>query len=270
MATSTIYLIRHGARFDKGNPDWKEKVHLNGGLHLDPPLSAIGHAQARETAAKLENVKVDEILVSPYLRTIQTAVPFAEQFGLPLCLEDGLSEGSIICPHVPNVLPDATQRYLYFPQIDTSYKSMVNSIPSPDWQIDTKLNRPQERFPEAYFERNFALAKALEQKGLGKTIVCVSHAASVVFVAALLNCNLEDIPPDENCKGNARYDVFAPLGVFELRKKGNGPWHMVSNGSTNKHLSTLDSVTPTLGIEEKYREIWRKTIFNKNIFNVNV
>ena len=64
-----IYLLRHGDRHDFANPEWKKKIDACKGLRSDPPLSKLGHEQARETAKKIfHNVDVDEILVSPYLR----------------------------------------------------------------------------------------------------------------------------------------------------------------------------------------------------------
>ena len=39
---------------------------------------------------------------------------------------------------------------------------------------------PQERFPDKYFERIIEFATKLEAYSVGKTIVCFSHAASVV------------------------------------------------------------------------------------------
>jgi broad specificity phosphatase PhoE len=71
---------------------------------IDPPLSELGHRQASETAAYLHKIVKDndneeggsgfihKILVSPYLRVIQTAPPTAHAFGIPLSIENGLSE----------------------------------------------------------------------------------------------------------------------------------------------------------------------------------
>ena len=250
---STIYLIRHGDRYDYANKDWKEKILLCGGLYVDPPLSPIGHEQARETAIKLKDVKVDAILASPYLRTIQTAVPFAEQKGLPIALEHGLAE----VHHIPDILPDASNRYLYFPHIDTNYISMAMPMASKE-KIHEYYNKPQEVYPDGYFERIVRFSEVLQNRGFGKTVFCFSHAASVALVAALLKCNFEDIPGDDNCIINDRTDLFAPLGVYTLTRHGNGPWKLITNGSTNKHLSRTDPNTFAWGHSEKSCDSWRK------------
>ena len=242
---STIYLIRHGARYDFSNPSWKEKILSMGGLPTDPPLSSIGHEQARERATKLENVRVDKILVSPYLRTIQTAVPFSEKLDVPICIENGLAEG----PHVPGVLPSAKQRYIYFPQIDVDYESILDPIASPN-DLHHQLKKPQEPFPVEYFKRIRNFAKLLEKEYLGKTIMCFSHAASLAMVAALLNCNIEDIPGDNHCKGSERTDLFAPLGVYKLTRKANEKWTLEMNGSSSDDLTSNDATTFPWGYDQ--------------------
>ena len=252
---STIYLLRHGDRYDKLDGEWKEKVTKNGGLYIDPPLSGVGHEQARETAAMLKDVKVDTILVSPYLRTIQTAVPFAEQLGLHICLEHGLAE----CRHVPGLLPNASSRYNYYPYIDTEYNSMMIPLASKE-VFNTDYNKAQESWPEGYFKRIKTFADILTEKGFGKTIFCISHAASVALVAALLKCKLEDIPADDNCKGNKRTDLFALVGMYKLIRKGSGQWKLIFNGSTNKHLSQPDGNTKEWGYNENYRQIWQEML----------
>ena len=47
--------------------------------------------------------------------------------------------------------------------------------------------------------RVLKFARALEDKVSGKTFICVTHAASVALVAALLQCNLEDIHKATSC-----------------------------------------------------------------------
>jgi len=50
---SRIYLIRHGDRFDYANPSWLDAAKEHGTLITDPPLSALGHRQARQAAEQL-------------------------------------------------------------------------------------------------------------------------------------------------------------------------------------------------------------------------
>ena len=254
---STIYLFRHGARYDLDDRSWRENIVKVGGLVTDPPLSAEGHEQSRKAAMHLGKLDLDEILVSPYLRTIQTAIPFSQQIGIPIYIEDGLAEA----PHVPGVLPSALERYAYFPQIDTNYESVLIPVASPN-DFHIALNKPQEPFPIGYFERILKFAELLENKYFGKTVLCFSHAASVALVAALLKCNIEDIPADSNCENNARTDLFAPLGMYKLTRKGKGKWILVCNGSTNNNLSCKNSKTYPWGYDEICLQTWKDFLQN--------
>lgn len=87
LATN-LYLVRHGARFDFIRPDWKLEASELGHEPRDPPLSALGHKQARETAdfisALPDTERPTRLLVSPFLRVIQTAAPTADALGLRL------------------------------------------------------------------------------------------------------------------------------------------------------------------------------------------
>lgn len=261
--TSNIYLIRHGDRYNWLDKDWSRKVVMCGGLANDSPLSPIGHQMARDTALYLQDVRVDSILSSPYLRAIQTSVPFAEQKNLPICIEQGLSE----VHHIPELLPSATKRYLYFPHIDLDYNSLHIPVASGSI-INSTFDKPEEKFPEEYFERMLKVANVLQKHALGKTIICVSHAASVALIAALLECNLEDIPGDKNCDESQRTDMFAPVGVYHLRKEGREKWRLISNGSTNKHVTRSDQTTSVWGFGEDARYVWR-TKFKPTYISLN-
>ena len=250
--TSNIYLIRHGDRYNWLDKDWSKKVVMCGGLVNDSPLSPIGHQMARDTAMKLKDIKADSILASPYLRAIQTAVPFSEQKDLPIFVEHGLSE----VHHIPGILPDATKRYLYFPHIDTDYSSLVMPVVSEN-NLDSTFNKPIEIFPDEYFERIVKFSKVLEDYVYGKTVICVSHAASVALVAALLKCDFENIPGDSNCETNERTDLFAPVGVYHLTREAKEQWRLVSNGSTNTHVTRSDPSTSTWGFGEDARNTWK-------------
>ena len=62
----TIYLIRHGQT--NGNRDRIVQTP-------DTPLSDLGHQQAQQLAQRFQNISVDSIICSDYLRTQQTSSP---------------------------------------------------------------------------------------------------------------------------------------------------------------------------------------------------
>lgn len=66
-----IVLIRHG------QPEW-----VRNGLSVDnPPLTDLGHRQARAMAEYLRDEHFDEVLCSPLVRARQTATPLLEVLG---------------------------------------------------------------------------------------------------------------------------------------------------------------------------------------------
>ena len=260
----------------------------NGALITDPPLSELGHQQARETAVYLRDIlkltgrvvngvvdavaadkknnyeqqqlrssfPIDSILVSPYLRVLQTSVPTAEILGLPLKIEAGLSEAHA----TPNMLPTTKQRFAYFPHIDTTYKSKLSikatstSSTSPNQNttfVCPKTQLPCEAFAGEYVKRieDFASLLENEQDYDGKNIVLFSHAASVALVAALLRTSIQSLK-------------FAPCGIYHLERQRRryrnsnstissttttmscwSPWKLVRNGENNTDYVTTNSPT---------------------------
>lgn len=77
-----IVIIRHG------EPQW-----VKDGLSIDnPPLTDRGWTQARLMAKALADERFDEILVSPLIRTKQTADPLLSELGRDLEIEPWLEE----------------------------------------------------------------------------------------------------------------------------------------------------------------------------------
>lgn len=77
-----IVLVRHA------EPEW-----VRDDLNVDnPPLTARGSRQAGLLAGALSGEQFDEVLVSPLLRTQQTAAPVLETLGRDLVIEPWLEE----------------------------------------------------------------------------------------------------------------------------------------------------------------------------------
>jgi broad specificity phosphatase PhoE len=75
--TQKLFVMRHGQRWDDANRDW---IHEPGVRTWDPPLTEDGVGQARSAGEKLrsEGVIISRILVSPFLRCVQTAAGVIE------------------------------------------------------------------------------------------------------------------------------------------------------------------------------------------------
>jgi len=74
-----LILIRHGL------PERRDDT-------ADPPLSPIGHEQARRVAAWLAHERIDAIFSSTMLRARQTAEPFARRLGHEVACHEGICE----------------------------------------------------------------------------------------------------------------------------------------------------------------------------------
>jgi len=242
---SRIYLIRHGARFDFANPSWLDSAKEHGALITDPPLSALGHRQERQTADQLWKMTktngehlhhVDKILVSPYVRVIQTACPTSDALGLPLKIEHGLSEAHAT---PGDVLPSPAKRFAYFPQVDPDHTSLLNVQPTPGY-LCPKTGFPCEAFAGKYCQRMERFATCLETAYYGKTVALFSHAASVALVAALCKCSMRKLK-------------FAPCGIYHLERINRGPWSLMRNGESNEdYVKENSPTTYPWGFDEKY------------------
>jgi probable phosphoglycerate mutase len=77
-----IVIIRHA------QPEW-----VKDGLNVvNPPLTELGHQQAKVLAESLRGQHFDEIFVSPLLRAVQTATPILEVLERDLVIADWLEE----------------------------------------------------------------------------------------------------------------------------------------------------------------------------------
>jgi broad specificity phosphatase PhoE len=67
-----MFLLRHGQSYF--NLHFTE-TRRDPGIE-DPELTPLGHEQARRAAVRLEQLGITRVIVSPYIRALQTAEPF--------------------------------------------------------------------------------------------------------------------------------------------------------------------------------------------------
>ena len=112
-----VVIVRHGARHDYADPPaWKAHAAACGFEYKDPPLSRVGRVQAARVGTHLTTgdgklaaalrqraaAGALSLLVSPYLRTLQTARPTSDALGVPMSVEGAVCEG----PHrFPTMVP---------------------------------------------------------------------------------------------------------------------------------------------------------------------
>ena len=84
MTTVTLVLARHG------ETDWNAVGRWQG--HADPPLNAVGRAQAAALAVELAGTGIDGIVSSDLARAVETAEIVAGRLGLVVAQDAGLRE----------------------------------------------------------------------------------------------------------------------------------------------------------------------------------
>lgn len=163
-------------RFDYANDHWAPAAKKFGALTTDPPLSALGHRQAKETADYLVKTigkvngsgtapnPIAKVMVSPYLRVIQTACPTSDAFGVLLSIEYGLSEAHAT-PGNDAALPE--ERFAYFPHVDPTYQSLHQVESTPGFTCP-KTGHPCEAFAGHYTKRMRKFAEKIEEHHQGR------------------------------------------------------------------------------------------------------
>lgn len=164
---TTILLVRHGQTPTTG----KVLPGRAAGLHL----ADTGHAQAAAVASRLEGLNVSALYCSPLERTVETAAPIAEAFGLEAVHEEGLLE----CDFG-----------------DWTGAELTDLYKLPEWS--TVQRAPSTfRFPggESFPEMQLRIVTAIERIRTaheGSTVVCVSHADPIkAAVAYALGTHLD-------------------------------------------------------------------------------
>ena len=165
MPEKTVWIARHGHRFDFAYPEW----FLTAARRYDPALSDEGFVQVQQLANRLKQEPIDHLFCSPFLRAIQTAQPIAQLLDLPLKIERGLGEwlNPDWMTEYPQTSPleELTQKY----SIDQPYSSRL--IPT---------------YPEsesAMMQRMASIAGQLVTEFSGNLLL-VGHGATVGGITA--------------------------------------------------------------------------------------
>ena len=211
-AVQYLYIIRHGDRWDYENKEWSKSSPRPG----DPPLSQLGHQQARETGLFLNELlvqdgitSVDDItwLSSPFLRCLQTSdtalnamTSSIDTRKISILPEYSVFEWDAKGGDWHASLPPLEERRHYFPRLAWQYQSLfVPPLPEVPRQVlfarcDRAMAGLHERFPYCPQRKSTAL-------------VIVTHAATCIgLVQAATQGALADINP------------AAPCGVYRLTR----------------------------------------------------
>lgn len=227
---------------------WKETALRHG----DPPLSTLGHRQARDVGRYLddfiarENVHARNIVLlsSPFLRCIQTSNEILSVFQktsgdvastVSILPEYSVFEFDKFDQGYHDSLPSLTERKCYFPRVDEAYKSMfVPTLPEDRGRFLDRCDEVVHQLNGRYqLEVTTEGGEEREYNNAPRVIIIVTHAAGCVgLTRSASGLELQDINPSPPC------------GIYRLDKVNNAnTWdidHHSKEGGMNgytKHIT---------------------------------
>ena len=160
-----LILIRHG------ETDWNRELRFQG--HVDVPLNATGHEQARRLAARLaaEKLVVDHLVCSDLIRTQQTATPSLQ----------------VLFPQLHiHTLTDASLREQAFGEVDGKRVEDVKLEHADAWaqwlRFEADYGMPGGETTRQFHTRVMAALHRLAQQHAGQTLVVVTHGGVLDMV----------------------------------------------------------------------------------------
>src|ERR1700761_9404983 len=99
---------------------------------IDPPLTELGHAQAQAAAEALADETIERIIVSPYTRALQTAVPVARLLDVPVIID-----------------PIVRERFAFACDVGSPRAHLQREWPQHDFSLVDDVWWPRHEEPEA-------------------------------------------------------------------------------------------------------------------------
>ena len=163
---------------------------------LDPPLNAVGHAQARKSADVISSYDVARVVTSPMLRAAQTAEYVARETGAPIVYERALMPWNL-------GFMSGKNRDEYA-ELMEYYVAHPDSVPPEGEPLNELKYRTKD-----YFQ------KALEELEEAGEVACfVAHTSNIIALTNLLEGN--DVSKPE------LGDTVSPGGVIAIYASERG------------------------------------------------
>lgn len=151
-----LILIRHG------ETDWNRELRFQG--HIDVPLNAVGHEQARRLGARLAGEAAQRLVCSDLMRTRQTALPISQQRIQPFAGEQAL---------------ERALREQDFGMVDGMRVEDIQSQHPEDWarwlEFSSDYAFTGGESTRQFHARVLAAVRALALAHAGQTVVVVTH-----------------------------------------------------------------------------------------------
>eukprot|EP00696_Hemimastix_kukwesjijk_P011569 gnl/Hemi2/24520_TR8249_c0_g1_i1.p1 gnl/Hemi2/24520_TR8249_c0_g1~~gnl/Hemi2/24520_TR8249_c0_g1_i1.p1 ORF type:complete len:560 (+),score=170.08 gnl/Hemi2/24520_TR8249_c0_g1_i1:443-2122(+) len=172
----TVYLIRHGERYDYTDKDWApNNTHPH-----DAPLSQIGYSQALDVVDRLIHCNPHIIASAPFQRAIQSAEPLARCHRKKISVEPGFCE--YMCNKTRSKMPEfVSSIQTISPWVDVAYKRK--------WE-----KNELETWEDVFVRTNHTITKLLEECENNGDLFIFSHRSTLqTCVSALMpNCRPEE------------------------------------------------------------------------------
>ncbi|WP_207541218.1 histidine phosphatase family protein [Sabulicella rubraurantiaca] len=154
----------------------------------DPKLTPLGHQQAEAAAEALAGRDIRRIIVSPYTRALQTALPVARRLGLRL-----------------TVTPTVRERYAFVCDVGTAASELRLSFPELDFPALDEIWWPAVEEPADQVEARASLFRA-EMAALDdwQHTLVVSHWGFILALTGQSVMNGQMIELDPTAAGPER------------------------------------------------------------------
>lgn len=154
---------------------------------VDPRLTELGHAQARDAAQLLMGQGIERIIASPYTRALQTAAPIAAALGLPVTID-----------------PIVRERYAFACDIGSPRTALQSNWPDHDFSRIEDVWWPGEEEPESsVIDRAARFRGALANRSDWASTLVVSHWGFILSLTGQslangqsLRCDPNEPPPE--------------------------------------------------------------------------
>ena len=224
-APRMVYVARHGQVGDKNRRDAKINEHK---------LTVLGEEQARKLAGFLTDgcSFKGAVVVSPFYRTIQTALPVADALGTVPILDPGFQE---IAPQ-----EKPTPRGMTLAEIEERFprRTRPGSAYADNWRLCREDDRARERRVAA------ALDRVLAEIPHGDVLI-VSHAGTVNTLVRVLNARRADgVKAVKNLPWNCSLFIFELDGTGKVVKSRFTTEYLPDDRCTDNLRRTKTGKTP--------------------------
>lgn len=173
-----MYLLRHGQSLFNLH---FSATRRDPGIE-DPDLTPLGHEQARAAALALSDKAITRVIVSPYIRALQTAAPVLERFDVPV-----------------EITADVRERYAFACDIGTPPSALAVAFPQHRF-----AHLPERWWPVAHETADETIVRAngfrqeMRSRADAGTTLLVSHWAFILSLTGIsvANGELLEYDPD--------------------------------------------------------------------------